>query len=357
MNNIKEIQNLLKTFEGLPKSKYETTYLDICRYSGRRFEEICSRILSFYFQPNNEHDLKTLLIEALFETIGFNYDYIECKNVVIKTEESAEGYRLDLIIYNDDWVIGIENKVGANVYNPLDKYKKRINQYSKNNQFYIILSLYEIENKNELMNINKNDFKVVLYSDLFNSVKNKIGNYVSGNNMKYIFFLYDFIQTLEYMKGDNIMNKELDVFFNENASRLDELLNSYNEFKDKKNQKCFKKTSDIKQKMVEMTKDDNWKIYLGGTLYYKKNNIGFESWFAEHDNDPIKYFDIKITSWSAKAWNQYGEQLKKIYPKAKVELDGSRAYLYIYEYIDGHNEKDITSKLTECYKCISNLKD
>jgi hypothetical protein len=38
---------VLNDFNKLPKSYIETTFLEICRYPRRRFEEICSRVLSF----------------------------------------------------------------------------------------------------------------------------------------------------------------------------------------------------------------------------------------------------------------------------------------------------------------------
>jgi hypothetical protein len=337
--------------------KYEPTYLDICKYSGRRFEEIGSRILAFYFQPSNEHGLRILLIESLFEAIKYYQEYID-DNIQINTEENADGKRLDILIENNDWVIGIENKIWANVYNPLDKYKKRIEQYDKPNNFKILLSLHEITNKDELKNIHKNGFFIVPYEIYFDLIKKNIGKYISDANMKYIFFLYDFMQTLENMKGNNIMNKEMDAFFRENSERLDKLFDNYQEYKNKKRQIRIEKIREIYEKIVEITKNNKWAIYKGDDLWFSKNNhdIGIESWFCEDENDPAAYFQIYLTSWNAKSWNQYGEQLKKTYPKAQVELSGNRAYLNVYEEIDGHNNDEIITRLLECYKCIINLK-
>jgi len=357
MLDIKNIKTLLKKFEGLPKFKYEPTYLDICHYSGRRFEEICSKVLSFYFQPNNIHGLNTLFVESIFEAINFKYDDID-KNINVNLEENAEGKRLDILLYNKDWVIGIENKTGANVYNPLNQYKKRIEDYSKNFNFKIILTLYEIINKNELENINQNGFVILLYTKLFDIIKSKIGNYVSGNNLKYIMFLYDFIETLERKKGDNIMNKELDAFFSENSERLDELMDSFQNYKNQKDQKIINKLFEIQEKIRDLTKSNKWKIYEYFDLWFSKNDhdIGIESWFVEEDNDPLAIFKIVLTSWTSKAWNQYGVQLKEIFPKCEYELKGNRSFLYVYK-INGQNENEIVEKLNECYNHIINLKE
>jgi len=358
MIEIKTINNLLKQFESLPKYKYEPTFLDICHYSGRRFEEICSRILMFYFQPNNEHGLNTLFIDSLFEAIGYNNEYND-KNITINTEEYAEGKRLDILLLNKDWVIGIENKTGANVYNPLDKYKKRIDSYKKENSFKIVLTLYDINSKEELRNINKNGFKILLYTDFLKLIKNKIGEYISGSKMKYIIFLYDFIETLENMKGENIMSKELDVFFSENKSRLDELVEYYQEYKEKIYQKQIKRISEIKDIISKETNNDNWDTYQSWDLLFQKEKykIGIESWFIEDDNDPLAFFEIVLTSWNQWSWDLFGSQLKKQYPKAKFIIEEKRPWLYVYPKISGHNEDEIIKRLKECYECINKLKE
>lgn len=358
MDEVKELKKLLKIYESLPQNKYEPTYLDICKYSGRRFEEICSRILAFYFQPKNEHGFNTLFLESLFEIIENNdYNYLNTAINVI-TEENAEGKRIDILISNAFWTIGIENKIWANVYNPLDKYKERIEQYSKPKNYKIILSLHEIKNRDEIEKIEENGFIVVLYNDFFKIIKNKIGNYIKDGNTKYLVFMYDFIQTLENMKGDNIMNKELDVFFSDNSDRLEDLFKSYQEFKTKKEKKRWDKLLEMHNKIVDKTQDEKWQIWEYYDLWFSKNDhdIGVESWFVEENGDPTAYFEIVFSSWAAKYWSQYGEQLKKLYPDGELELDENKTLYYIFDKIDGNNEEEIILKLKECYDCIINLK-
>jgi hypothetical protein len=358
MTDIKDLRKLLKIYEALPKNEYEPTYLDICKYSGRRFEEICSRILAFYFQPKNEHRFNTLFLESLFEIIdndGYNYLDTAIKVII---EENAEGKRIDILILNDFWTIGIENKIWANVYNPLEKYKERIEQYEKPKNYKIILSLREIKNKDEIKKIEKNGFIVVSYSDLFKLVKNKIGNYIKDGNTKYLVFLYDFIQTLENMKGENIMSKELDVFFSENTDRLEDLFNLYQEFKTKKDKKRLDKLAEIHEKIIDETQDKKWQIWQGYDLWFSKNDhdIGVESWFVEENNDPTACFTIAFTSWAQKYWSQYGEQLKKLYPAGELEVNENKTLLYVFDKISGNNEDEIILKLKECYNCIISLK-
>ena len=354
MDKIIEIKKLLKIYVSLPKIKYEQTYLDICKYPGRRFEDICSRILAFYFHPKNEHGLKILLLESLFESINILPDYID-DNVQVNREENAEGKRLDILIKHKDWVVGIENKIWAKVYNPLEKYGNRIAQYDKQKEYKIILTLRQINNKEELEHIGKNGFITLLYTSFFDSIKRKIGKYISNGNMKYILYFYDFIQTLENIKGDNIMNKEMDAFFAENSEKLEELLEDFQEYKNKRYQIIIDKINDLRLKINEICNPIKWWVYKNDDLGMYKNNhdIGIESGFIEIENNLI--FKIQFIAWRDRYWTQYGEQIKKLYPNGQLKINWPKTCLTVYE-IDGNNEDEIIAKLKECYDYIINLK-
>jgi hypothetical protein len=74
-----EIKNLVDQFSKLPKIVRLPTYLELCRYPSSRFEEICSRLLSFFLKPTNEHGLDDLLLSSLLLTIEpknqFHYNW------------------------------------------------------------------------------------------------------------------------------------------------------------------------------------------------------------------------------------------------------------------------------------------
>jgi hypothetical protein len=357
MDNVSDFEELLKIYEAIPKNKYEPSYLDICDYSGRRFEEICSRILAFYFQPKNEHSFGTLFIDSLFEVLGNNDNNYSDTNIDVRTEEYAEGNRIDIFILSKLWAIGIENKVGASLYNPLEIYKKRIEKENKPKNFKIVLTLYEIQNKEEMNKIKDNDFVIVLYTDLFKIIKNRIGNFIKDGNTKYLVFLYDFIQTLEHMREGNIMSSDLDRFFSDNKDLLDNLVTLYGDFIRKKAEKVTNKLVEIQNKIIDKTHDTGWGISNGWVLTFSKNNcgIGTESWFVEENNDQTAFLQITLTSWTHKYWDQYREQLIKLYPDLKERKDGTRHFLD-FEKIKGNEEEKIISKLKECYDCIINLK-
>ena len=58
-------EKLLIDFLKIHIPKSEKTYMGICQYPGSRFEEICSRILAYFFNNREEHSLRDLWFRAL----------------------------------------------------------------------------------------------------------------------------------------------------------------------------------------------------------------------------------------------------------------------------------------------------
>ena len=158
---LKETFNLLEEYKKIPQKKEETTFFEISKYPYRRFEEICSRILSFYFNPKKEHGFKDLFIKSLFELLNKEHIKYQDDQVIVITEENAEGKRIDLVVFTPDFIIGIENKITAHLYNPLDKYKKRLEEYNKEETIKLVLSLNKITKVKEINLVHENDFAVI----------------------------------------------------------------------------------------------------------------------------------------------------------------------------------------------------
>ena len=115
---IKEYQKLLHNFVYLPKPNLNPTFMELCHLGGDRFEERCSAVLQFYFSPLAPHKLRGLFLDSLLELLNIDHKYI-IQNVRVITEETTEERkRIDMTIIADDFVIAIENKIFANVYNP-----------------------------------------------------------------------------------------------------------------------------------------------------------------------------------------------------------------------------------------------
>ena len=114
-------KDILKKFSRFPIPEDESTFLDLCHYSGERFEEICSRILEFYFQPNNKHGFRNLWFRSLCELLRCDWD--DAFEMRTRTEEYTFGAddknkKIDIVIETPFLIVAIENKIGASLYNP-----------------------------------------------------------------------------------------------------------------------------------------------------------------------------------------------------------------------------------------------
>ena len=209
MNN--QWKKVLSIFSRLPKPNINPTFMDICQMGGDRFEERCSQVLRFYFSPDAPHKLRGLFLNSLLEHLNlldnpdFRYDITTTK---VLTEEATEDRkRIDITIVTDNFVVAIENKIWADLYNPLESYTNHIEgKYKGKKHIYIVLSVRKITSAEELKKMEGNGFVCVNYQDLFSAIKRNLGSYVVDCDQTYLTFLFDFIRTIE--KKYNLLTME-----------------------------------------------------------------------------------------------------------------------------------------------------
>ena len=226
---IQEITKLLIDFQKIPKRNRNRTFMEISGYP--HYENVCSNILKFYFEHENEHNLDDLLLKSLFQAslCDIDNEYI-CENIVVEREVTTlQNNRLDLLIETDEYIIGIENKIFHFLHNDLSDYSETIDNKAKTNKkktLKIVLSL----NKVNSPKIKKNDFINVTYPDFFNSIQNNFGDYILTGHNDYIIHLKGFITTINNLTGNNMENKELNLFFEQNAKNILELTSEFNKY-------------------------------------------------------------------------------------------------------------------------------
>ena len=163
--NLKEAEVFLKEVNEIYKQipKKEKTFMQIAGYP--HYENVCSNILAFYLNPNEEHRLNNIVLTTLLGIIKEKDEKVNTKisfsNMSILREFPTEnGNRIDIVIQNAEIAIGIENKIMAQVYNDLDDYYKTIDKLNKNS-VKVLLSLHnetETATKNKFINITYNEF-------------------------------------------------------------------------------------------------------------------------------------------------------------------------------------------------------
>lgn len=356
-----EIANrLLNDFSILPKKNTDPTFMEICQMGGDRFEERCSQILKFYFNPCAAHGLKGLFIDSLLELMQCT-DYYSIKSAKVTTEEfTTDNKRIDIIVETDSFVMAIENKIGARLYNPLESYVQHINTKHKGkpHKFFIVLSVKNVTDVSELKRMHSCGYHYVNYQQLFTVIKKNLGNYILNCNQSYLFFFMDFIRTIENKYYNTHM--EMNRFFFNNKLQIEELINEYNAFKESILNRQRENIAQIQMIINQKTNAEWWKYQgwdLGISFNDHSNRIGIESSYRDETLDnPLGDFHIYITVWREECFYPYEEELKKKFPDSFIDKTQGRVYLHL-PVIKGNDHDFIANKLSEYYFYMKDLTD
>ncbi|MFD2246645.1 PD-(D/E)XK nuclease family protein [Pontibacter ruber] len=358
MSTPAELEQLIDEFSSLPKFVQQPTYLELCQYPYRRFEEICSKLLSFYLQPTNEHGLNDLFINCLTQLVqGYSSLQYRSDQLQIIVEDNADGKRIDIVIVGENFVIGIENKIDASLYNPLDIYRKKLESYKKESVVGVVLTLRKIQRKSEVDWMKANGFTNITYSDLFNSVKQNIGFYLNQSSDKYFIYLKDFMATMENMEGSNILNQPLSDFFFDNSDKIDELVHLYEEFNNRIVQIQNQHISSLQEAISDRT-GHKWWVWggfdLGCSFTINNHKIGIETHFKRAKRNPIGKYIIQITTWNIKDWNYFREKVVSLLPNCAYETSNGRAFL-TFDVLINPDEDQIVDKLEEVFHIVQKV--
>lgn len=366
IQKVERYKNLLSAFVSLPKSNTNPTFMDICQMGGDRFEERCSQILKFFLTPSMPHNFNGLFLSSLLEIIGHEELNFSNKTTQVLTEEMTDDRKfIDLTILADDFVLAIENKIGADLYNPLDSYVNHIKSTYKNvsTHLFVVLSVRRIVDEAEIRKMSEAGYMYVNYEDLFNTVKSKLGYYALDADQSYLTFLIDFIRTIENRYYSNKMELRRFFYDKNNGEIIENLIHEYESFKQGILSLQKEQIAVLKTRICDRT-NAAWWVYQGWDLGISFNDnghrLGIESSFNDSTIDnPLGNFHIYITVWKKKDFAPYESYLKKEYPECKIDynaVDGSRIFLHL-PVIEGNNSDEIIDKLAECYNVIKTITD
>jgi hypothetical protein len=206
---VKEVENII--FQD-PKK----TFMEILKVHNK--EVPFANLLAFFFRPKEKHGLETLLIDSLLDTkhtsISMNkteeltLEKIEydAKSVEVLVEKKTKnGNRIDILIITNTFVLCIEFKINHSLNNPLEDYKKYIeehSEYSKKKKYYLILTPFKKDPIGDAKMYFKenNEFKHIILSHFIKTVKKKNEQNFRGDIYEkniYQQYFEEFIQTIE----------------------------------------------------------------------------------------------------------------------------------------------------------------
>lgn len=386
MTDIEQYQELLNIFSKLPIYKTEPSFMDLCHYKGERFEEICSRILEFFFQPNNNHGFKDLWFEALCQVANCKCKQGDAFDMKTQTEEYTDNAnkeenkknRIDIVLKTPSLVVAIENKIEATLENnPLNVYKEHItNKYPTLDKKFIVLTAKNLSTRDR-KKANKEGFTVIQYKNLFDKIRKLLGTYVSKGDQKYLAYMLDFIKTVENRVKDMKNTETLTDFFIDNFSLVEQLEGTYKQWKKDWNKKIKPDIDDLCNEVNKTANSSKWVLnevpdinvlYILEVSFCNDNishRIGIVSNFKRIKDDPLAEFEIYITTWSRISWDAYENDILKQYPKKYLDkgeqCDKNRVYYHITKLQRSHFEDEtkykdaIVERLNEYYRFIQKL--
>jgi hypothetical protein len=222
----KNAEHLLKKFFNISsEDSLCPTFLEIAGYP--HYENVCSNILSFYFDPFANHGLGDLLLKCLFEPSEYSPEY--SANTTVEREVcTASKKRIDILVETETHIIGVENKIWHSINNPFDDYYKHLMDMNGEKEKTILMFILGV-NVNE-SHTTKN-LKVLSYHTFFQRIRSEIGERLSFANQKYLPFFLDFMTSMQNLNEKSGCGKELLEFIKENGKELARMIKTANDFK------------------------------------------------------------------------------------------------------------------------------
>ena len=252
---IDKFHQLLDDFKGVSSSIKDPTFMEIAGYP--HYENVCSNILKFYFQPDNPHGLSDLCLKALLLLVS---DYEPQSNVTVEREVTTQaGNRIDILIRSDTHLIAIENKIYHSAVNPFQDYEFFLQQQRAHRKLVMfLLSLYPQSNQNLY------GFIPIQYADFFSNLRPLIGEYISKANTKFLISFTDFIETIENLTRGTSMDQSIISLFNERGQEISSLLGEVAKFK-----------AEMRNKVSE----------LGSLIHYQDKPVQIKQWYYRKEQE------------------------------------------------------------------------
>ena len=220
MEDLADSERLLVDMKMLPnEAKTDEDFFSICGFP--HYERVVSNVLAFFLDNKREHGLEDLFIQSLLASGGIAYEDFDL-NYKVETEvQTDRGNFIDLVVESDLFVIIIENKIYASLYNDLEDYytyyanTPNINMGSRK-IFAFVLSLAKLPSIHS-------KYIFIDYDRLFFEIKTRLGEVVLRANQRYLSLLFDFIKNIENMKRGNAMDYAFINFVKEHNTEIDNI--------------------------------------------------------------------------------------------------------------------------------------
>jgi hypothetical protein len=290
-----KFQDLLEKFNSLPKVETTSpTFMEIAGYP--HYENVCSNILAFFFDTEEQHQYKELFLNSLLKCVNEELLSKDITTLNVYRERPTEkGNRLDLIIETEELIIGIENKIWAGLYNDLEDYSTFLTDKFKKETVRIVLSLKTVP-EFQL----SGGFVNVTYSEFLENVKQDLGNQLISKNNRYLFQLIDFIETMQNHTKNRAMNEKTLKFFIEEKEQIDNFLKEHEKVKNY----IYSKLLDVRNILNQRIEEEKIELVENKQWVWKKfdlvHDFSFEDGLVISVDTSFHLEGIKIKVWVRK---------------------------------------------------------
>jgi len=233
------------------------------------YENVCSNILKFYFSSDtNLHNLDDLLLRSLLQAVDKNTEpFTHLDNVKIKREFVTNKGRVDLVIYNNHWLIIIENKIRHFVNNDLEEYSEYLEKQMPN--LPVLKIVLSIDKESNL----KGGFINIRYKNLIRKIEENLQGFSHDRNNHYFIFFQHFLETIKNLYMPIPMDRTEIEFLINNQAKVDEIIRLEKKFDDYVNQRAhYLKNSIELEEGLEKWVYDGYDVgfhYTNGNVRYK----------------------------------------------------------------------------------------
>ena len=269
--------NLLDEFRKLPpRPERLQTFMQIGGYP--HYENVCSNILAFFFDPEKPHGLGTLFLEALAQIGGIQNQEAMTSDVSVGREVTTKaGNQIDFLIQSDSHAILIENKIWASINNPFDDYAAHLDSLPQATKTKFLLTLEPSSKGADY------GFRNITHEQLVKGIRGLLGDYVARADTRYLTFMLDFLNTLDNLQGGIVMDPEFLDFLKSHGNDVEKLLVRIRTFK-----------QELRIKVEELAK----RIDVGSYSNVERSFWGKQFWGQKHTGSlfDILAHDISLTS-------------------------------------------------------------
>ncbi len=221
------------------------TFLEIAGIQSK--EVYISRILEFFLDANEHHPFGNIFVRSFHNLYGAKSEKGNKKeqesSKYVKVVDTHTEYktnnnkRIDILVETDNYVLAIENKIYAGLYNDLEDYKKTATDVARGiigkdadavseeggkdvpeedakEVVCVVLAPFAMS-KVDQEKIKKEDFVFITYEELFNEVIkhfNEVDVYHKNKHFLYMQLFYDLFRTIKNLTGEEKLKEKFANF-------------------------------------------------------------------------------------------------------------------------------------------------